>query len=92
MCHPPHALRSPLHATPAPLSRRPAPRTPQCGLLVAGALVLVSAAVPYILPLFVPLGCLFVLMRHRYIAASREIKRWEAVTRWVMRSQWVTLF
>ncbi|KXZ53046.1 hypothetical protein GPECTOR_8g410 [Gonium pectorale] len=48
--------------------------------LVGGALVLVAAAVPYALPLFVPLAALFIAARRRYIIAGREIKRWEAVT------------
>lgn len=53
----------------------------QCGGLVLGAFVLVSIAVPVILPVFVPLALIFYWVRARYIAASRDIKRFEAVTR-----------
>lgn len=57
----------------------------QCGFLVLSAFVLVSIAVPVILPVFVPLAIVFYWLRRRYINASREIKRWEAVTRWVQQ-------
>ncbi|KAL6756466.1 P-loop containing nucleoside triphosphate hydrolase protein [Haematococcus lacustris] len=53
----------------------------QCGLLVLGALILVAVAVPWVVPVFLPLALSFWFIRHRYIVASREIKRWEAVTR-----------
>ncbi|KAG2425890.1 hypothetical protein HYH02_014893 [Chlamydomonas schloesseri] len=53
----------------------------QSSMLVAGAFVLVSIAVPVILPVFLPLALAFHLIRARYITASREIKRWEAITR-----------
>ncbi len=36
---------------------------------------------PVILPVFVPLALAFWWVRRRYITASREIKRWEAVAR-----------
>jgi hypothetical protein len=39
------------------------------------------AQVPVILPVFLPLAYLFILVRARYITASREVKRWEAITR-----------
>ncbi|KAG2423828.1 hypothetical protein HXX76_014988 [Chlamydomonas incerta] len=50
------------------------------GILVAGALVLVAVAVPLVVPLFLPLAAAFWWVRRRYITASREVKRWEAVT------------
>lgn len=56
---------------------------PQTGFLVLSAFVLVSIAVPVILPVFVPLAAAFVWLRARYLRASREVKRWEAVTRCV---------
>ncbi|KAJ9515463.1 hypothetical protein QJQ45_016472 [Haematococcus lacustris] len=49
----------------------------QCGLLVLGALILVAVAVPWVVPVFVPLALSFWFIRHRYIVASLEIKRWE---------------
>lgn len=48
---------------------------------VFGAFVLVAIAVPVILPVFLPLLASFLWIRSRYIRASRDIKRWEAVTR-----------
>ncbi len=51
------------------------------GFLVLSAVVLVSIAVPFILPVFVPLAVAFVWLRNRYLGASREIKRWEATSR-----------
>jgi ABC-type multidrug transport system fused ATPase/permease subunit len=53
----------------------------QLSLLVLGAFVLVTIALPVILPVFVPLLILFYYVRTRYIVASREVKRWEAVSR-----------
>ena len=53
----------------------------QTGFQVLGTLILVSWAVPFILPFFLPLALLFWLVRSRYIAASREVKRWEATTK-----------
>lgn len=53
----------------------------QTGFQVLGALVMVSVAVPVVLPIFIPLGVIFYYLRVRYVRASREIKRWEAVTR-----------
>ncbi|GIM00727.1 hypothetical protein Vretimale_5639, partial [Volvox reticuliferus] len=53
----------------------------QSAFQVLGAFVLVAIAVPVILPVFLPLLAAFYWVRHRYIAASREMKRWEAVTR-----------
>ena len=48
---------------------------------VLGALVMVSVAVPWVLPVFIPLGVVFYLLRVRYVRTSREVKRYEAVTR-----------
>ena len=42
---------------------------------------MVGVAVPVVLPVFVPLGVAFYLLRVRYVRTSREVKRWEAVTR-----------
>ena len=50
------------------------------GMLVVGALVLVAVAVPFVLPLFLPLAVMFLFVRRRYVTASREVRRWEAVT------------
>jgi ABC-type multidrug transport system fused ATPase/permease subunit len=43
--------------------------------------VLVAVAVPVVLPVFVPLAVAFYWLRHRYVTTSREVKRFEAVTR-----------
>ncbi|MEW5316893.1 MAG: hypothetical protein WDW38_008234 [Sanguina aurantia] len=53
----------------------------QCGLLVLGAFTLVSIAVPLVMPAFVPLALIFSYQQGRYLTTSREVKRWEAVTR-----------
>jgi ABC-type multidrug transport system fused ATPase/permease subunit len=53
----------------------------QTGFQVLNSLILVSWAVPFILPFFLPLAALFWLVRARYITASREVKRWEATTK-----------
>ena len=53
----------------------------QTGFQVLGAFVMVGVAVPVVLPVFVPLGVAFYLLRVRYVRTSREVKRWEAVTR-----------
>ncbi len=37
--------------------------------------------VPYIIPVFLPLGFGFFWVRRRYLATSREVKRFEAVSR-----------
>ena len=42
---------------------------------------MVSVAVPVVLPVFLPLGLMFYLLRVRYVRTSREVKRYEAVTR-----------
>ncbi|KAG2494935.1 hypothetical protein HYH03_006870 [Edaphochlamys debaryana] len=52
----------------------------QCAGMVLGAFVLVAAAVPLVLPVLVLLAALFYYIRRRYLTASRQIKRWEAVT------------
>ncbi len=43
--------------------------------------MLISVAVPVILPLFVPLAGALYWVRARYMAASREVKRLESTTR-----------
>jgi hypothetical protein len=43
--------------------------------------VLVSVAVPWALPLLLPLGVGFWWVRRRYIRTSRQVKRHEATTR-----------
>ncbi|KAG2430855.1 hypothetical protein HXX76_009829 [Chlamydomonas incerta] len=50
------------------------------GTLVFGAVVLVAIAVPFMMPLFIPLVLAFMWVRKRYISGSREFRRWEAVT------------
>lgn len=47
----------------------------------AGAIVLVCIAVPWVLPTLVPLIIGFMWIRKRYITTSREVKRFDAVTR-----------
>lgn len=53
----------------------------QAGMMVLGALVLLCVVVPVILPIFVPLIGIFVIIQRRYLRTSRELKRFEAVTR-----------
>ena len=50
-------------------------------LVRAGAIALVCIAVPWILPVLVPLLLSFLWVRARYLATSREVKRFDAVTR-----------
>ena len=47
----------------------------------AGAIALVCIAVPWILPVLVPLLLSFLWVRARYLTTSREVKRFDAVTR-----------
>lgn len=49
--------------------------------MTLGVLVLVAAAVPVILPVFVLLVFVFYYFRQRYIMTSREVKRWDATSR-----------
>ena len=53
----------------------------QAGMMVIGALVLLCIVVPVILPIFVPLIGIFIFIQRRYLMTSREVKRFEAVTR-----------
>ncbi|GIM00722.1 hypothetical protein Vretimale_5669, partial [Volvox reticuliferus] len=46
-----------------------------------GAIILVAMMVPVTLPVILLLAIAFYWVRYRYITASREMKRWEAVTR-----------
>ena len=55
--------------------------TLQCALLCLGAFVLVSIAVPVIIPFFIPLIWIFYIVRQRYVVSSRNAKRFEATTR-----------
>ena len=50
-------------------------------MMVVGALILLCVVVPVILPIFVPLIVVFVFIQRRYLRTSRELKRFEAVTR-----------
>lgn len=36
---------------------------------------------PFIVPVLAPLTVLFIIVRNRYVVTSREVKRFEAVTR-----------
>ena len=53
----------------------------QAFMMVSGALVLLIVVIPYILPVFVPLIIMFLWINQRYLVTSRELKRFEAVTR-----------
>lgn len=46
-----------------------------------GSLILLSVVIPVILPVFIPLIVAFLFVGSRYLGASREIKRFESVTR-----------
>lgn len=48
---------------------------------VLGAMILISIANPAVIPVFVPLAFVFWKVRAYYLASSREVKRWEAVSR-----------
>jgi hypothetical protein len=50
-------------------------------LFFTGAVVLVCIAVPWVLPVLAPLLIAFAFVRKRYIVTSREIKRFDAITR-----------
>lgn len=53
----------------------------QAAMQVLGAFVLLMVVVPVIIPIFLPLGLAFVLVYRHYVTTSREVKRYEAVTR-----------
>ncbi|KAL4424666.1 hypothetical protein ABPG77_004473 [Micractinium sp. CCAP 211/92] len=53
----------------------------QALMMVLGAFVLLMVVVPFIIPVFLPLGFGFFWVRGRYLATSREVKRWEATSR-----------
>lgn len=53
----------------------------QTGFQVLQVFVMVAIAVPVILPIFLPLLVAFYYLRVRYVRTSREVKRWEAVSR-----------
>jgi len=53
----------------------------QALMMVVGAFTLLVIVVPFILPVFIPLGIAFFWVQRRYLKTSRELKRFEAVTR-----------
>ena len=53
----------------------------QALMMVMGAFVLLVVVVPFILPVFIPLGIAFFWVQRRYLKTSRELKRFEAITR-----------
>lgn len=66
-----------LFTTQPPLTFTPPPTAP-CSSTPALQLMVV---VPVIIPVFLPLGAAFFYVRSRYLATSRDVKRFEAVTR-----------
>eukprot|EP00210_Caulerpa_lentillifera_P008106 g7740.t1 len=58
-----------------------ASNTVQEVLQVIGTFVLVSIALPYVIPSFLVIAFLFAKIRRRYITTSREVKRFDAITR-----------
>jgi ABC-type multidrug transport system fused ATPase/permease subunit len=53
----------------------------QALMMVVGAFTLLVVVVPFILPVFIPLGIAFFWVQRRYLKTSRELKRFEAITR-----------
>lgn len=53
----------------------------QAFMMVFGALILLCVVIPVILPIFVPLILIFMYIQRRYLLTSREVKRFEAVSR-----------
>lgn len=53
----------------------------QALMMVVGAFTLLVIVVPFILPVFIPLGIAFFWVQRRYLKTSRELKRFEAITR-----------
>ena len=53
----------------------------QALMMVVGSFLLLMIVVPFIIPVFIPLGAAFFWVRARYLKASREVKRFEATTR-----------
>jgi ABC-type multidrug transport system fused ATPase/permease subunit len=53
----------------------------QALMMVMGAFILLSIVVPFIIPVFIPLGIAFAWVHRRYVTTSRELKRFEAVSR-----------
>lgn len=49
--------------------------------MVVGAILLVVIAVPWVLPVLLPLLIGFAWCRHVYMAASRDVKRFDNITR-----------
>lgn len=46
-----------------------------------GAMILIAIANPPVIPVFLPIAFVFVRIRRYYLVTSREVKRFEAVTR-----------
>ena len=55
--------------------------TLQALMMVVGAFTLLVVVVPFILPIFIPFGIAFAWVQQRYLRTSRDLKRFEAVTR-----------
>ena len=53
----------------------------QCGLMVAGAVVLVCVGSPMIIIILVPLVPFFLYLRRSFLQTSREVKRLDALRR-----------
>lgn len=68
-CRAPSPVR---HSSPSERLVRPLPSPPPAQLCIV---------VPFIIPVFLPLGVAFFWIRARYLATSREVKRWEATSR-----------
>ena len=51
------------------------------GTQVLGSVIVVIITNPLVLAMFLPLLCLFLALRRKYLTASREIKRLASVNR-----------
>ena len=51
------------------------------GAQVLGSVIVVIIVNPPVLVLFLPLLCLFLALRRKYLIASREIKRFASINR-----------
>jgi ATP-binding cassette subfamily C (CFTR/MRP) protein 4 len=56
-------------------------QTIQMALIVAGAVVLACVAVPWLVIALVPMSITFYLVRMRFLASGREIKRLESTSK-----------
>eukprot|EP00597_Dinobryon_sp_UTEXLB2267_P000867 CAMPEP_0170058302 /NCGR_PEP_ID=MMETSP0019_2-20121128/977_1 /TAXON_ID=98059 /ORGANISM="Dinobryon sp., Strain UTEXLB2267" /LENGTH=1219 /DNA_ID=CAMNT_0010263211 /DNA_START=4007 /DNA_END=7666 /DNA_ORIENTATION=+ len=50
-------------------------------LLSCSAILLICIAFPYMVALLPPLGYAFIYLRRKFLRTSRELKRWEAISR-----------